>query len=221
MLEQFGIINPWIYTLGALMIILVPGPNSLYVLKTSILEGRRPAFAALAAVLTGDSILIFLAYLGIAAAIKSHPMVFDGIRIAGGLYLAYLGSKVIWATFFAKKAVKKTTANMQSIPAHVPQTSMVKAYRTALALSLTNPKSILFYVSFFVQFIDESYAYPGLSYLILALILQVFSLTWLTILITLGADCLKLLGRLPAIAKLGNTAMGSLFILFAGKLILE
>ena len=37
MLEQFGILNPWIYTLGALMIVLAPGPNTLYVLKTSVL----------------------------------------------------------------------------------------------------------------------------------------------------------------------------------------
>ena len=46
MLEQFGILNPWIYTLGALMIVLAPGPNTLYVLKTSVLEGRRAASAA-------------------------------------------------------------------------------------------------------------------------------------------------------------------------------
>lgn len=59
MLEQFGILNPWIYTLGALMIVLAPGPNTLYVLKTSVLEGRRAASAAIAAVMIGDSVLIF------------------------------------------------------------------------------------------------------------------------------------------------------------------
>lgn len=51
MFEQFGIINPWIYITGAFMIVIAPGPNSLYVLKTSVLDGRRAGCAGLLAVL--------------------------------------------------------------------------------------------------------------------------------------------------------------------------
>lgn len=222
MLEQFGILNPWIYTLGALMIVLAPGPNTLYVLKTSILEGRRAASAAIAAVMIGDSVLIFLAYIGIAAAIKAHPMIFTFVKVAGGLYLAWLGAKVIWQTFIAKKKAEGKPARIEAQnEAPHRKEAVLKSFRTALALSLTNPKAILFYVSFFVQFIDESYAHTGISYLILALILQAISFTWLSLLVTVGADCLKLLARNPGVAKLGNTALGSLFLMFAGKLMLD
>ncbi|WP_443743685.1 leucine efflux protein LeuE [Sutterella sp.] len=220
MLEQFGILSPWIYTLGALMIVLAPGPNTLYVLKTSILEGRRAAFAAMTAVIIGDFTLIFLAYLGIAAAIKSHPMIFTGVKIMGGLYLAWLGAKVIWHTFIEKRAKGNPVKLAEDQGVRRPKAAL-KAFRTALGLSLTNPKAILFYVSFFVQFIDETYAHPGISYLILALIMQTISLVWQTTLITVGADCLKLLARSPGVAKIGNMALGSLFLLFAGKLMLE
>ena len=221
MLEQFGILNPWIYTLGALMIVLAPGPNTLYVLKTSVLEGRRAASAAIAAVMIGDSVLIFLAYIGIAAAIKAHPMIFTWVKVAGGLYLAWLGGKVIWKTFFMKKGEGKPAQIDATGKASSQKGAVMKSFRTALALSLTNPKAILFYVSFFVQFIDESYAHTGISYLILALILQAISFTWLLLLVTVGADCLKLLARNPGVAKLGNTALGSLFLMFAGKLMLD
>ncbi|WP_297610563.1 leucine efflux protein LeuE [uncultured Sutterella sp.] len=222
MLEQFGILNPWIYTLGALMIVLAPGPNMLYVLKTSILEGRRAASASIAAVMIGDSVLIFLAYIGIAAAIKAHPMIFAWVKVGGGLYLAWLGGKVIWNTFFVKKKGEGKPAQIDAVGKATPKKGAVmKSFRTALALSLTNPKSILFYVSFFVQFIDESYAHTGISYLILALILQAISFTWFSLLVTVGADCLRLLARNPGVAKLGNTALGSLFLMFAGKLMLD
>lgn len=221
MLEQFGILNPWIYTLGALMIVLAPGPNTLYVLKTCVLEGRRAASAAIAAVMIGDSVLIFLAYIGIAAAIKAHPMIFTWVKVAGGLYLAWLGGKVIWKTFFMKKGLGKPAQIDATGKASSQKGAVMKSFRTALALSLTNPKAILFYVSFFVQFIDESYAHTGISYLILALILQAISFTWLSLLVTVGADCLKLLARNPGVAKLGNTALGSLFLMFAGKLMLD
>ena len=80
MFEQFGIINPWIYIAGAFMIVIAPGPNSLYVLKTSVLDGRRAGCAGLLAVLIGDAVLIFLAYLGVAAMIKSHPLAFSMVK---------------------------------------------------------------------------------------------------------------------------------------------
>ena len=50
-------------------------------------------------------------------------------------------------------------------------------------ISLLNPKAILFFISFFVQFVDPAYPYPAVSFLVLALILQVFSMLYLTALI--------------------------------------
>ena len=169
MLETFGILNIWAYALGALIIVMIPGPNTLFVLKTSIVDGRRAGFTAAAGVFTGDAVLVFLAYLGIAALVLAHPEVFFWLKILGAAYLAWLGGKAIHATFFAKKAEK---AEGESEVVVKKSCSLVKVYRNALALSLTNPKSILFYVSFFVQFIDPAFDNPAISYTILALILE-------------------------------------------------
>lgn len=76
-------------------------------------------------------------------------------------------------------------------------------------------------MSFFVQFIDPTYDNPAISYFILAVILEFFSMVWMSTLITVGADLLKFVGRRPSVAKLGNTAVGSLFLMFASKLALE
>ena len=192
------------------------GPNSLYVLKTSVLDGRRAGCAGLLAVLIGDAVLIFLAYLGVAAMIKSHPLAFSMVKIGGGIYLAWIGAKVIWNTFFVKRAKPAGTAAELSVSEQTKPTkgTALRAFRTALGLSLTNPKSILFYVSFFVQFIDSSYAHPGM-------ILESFSVMWFAVLITLGAALLRCLARVPSLRKLGNTALGSLFLFFASKLVLD
>lgn len=219
MFEQFGILNPWLYIIGALMIILVPGPNTLAVLKTSIVDGRKPAICAVLAVMLGDSILILLAYLGIAALLKAHPALYSCVKVGGGLFLAWMGTKALWQTFCVRRTSGEPVAMKAKTP--VKKGTCRRAFMTTLALSLTNPKSIIFYVSFFVQFIDETYAHPGVSYLILATILQTFSVTWFTILITVGTDVLRMIARAPALAKLGNTAVGSLFLFFASKLMLE
>lgn len=215
MLEQFGIINLWAYVIGAAVIIMIPGPNTLFVLKTALKEGRRDGFLAACAVFLGDALLILCSFLGIAALLKAHPEIFFWIKLVGALYLAYLGTKALWSTFFAPKT-EKPAQTENARPAHG-----LKSFTTALALSLTNPKSILFYVSFFVQFIDPAYADPGYAYAILAAILEAISFVWMTTLITAGTALLRFVARRPAVAKLGNTAVGSLFMLFASKLALD
>ncbi|KOO10316.1 leucine export protein LeuE, partial [Vibrio xuii] len=76
-------------------------------------------------------------------------------------------------------------------------------FAKALTLSLTNPKAILFYVSFFIQFIDYTYEHTWISYLILAGILEVFSIVYLSVLIFVGTSLTQLFKNNQLLAKLG------------------
>ena len=62
MFESFGVINIWTYIAGLIFIILAPGPNSLYVLKTGASYGIATGYRAASGVLLGDAILILLSY---------------------------------------------------------------------------------------------------------------------------------------------------------------
>lgn len=206
-LEQFGVLNIWTYLAGMFFIILVPGPNTLYVLKTSASGGVRDGYRAAFGVFLGDAILIFLAFIGVASVIKASPLLFTIVRFLGAFYLLYLGIKIIHATFFSKKVHSEQTTTVQK---HV--------FRKALTLSMTNPKAILFYISFFVQFIDFNYAHTGLSYLILASMLEAFSFIYLSFLIFGGVALARFFGSRKNIAKLGNGVIGLFFMGFATKL---
>lgn len=206
-LEQFGVLNIWTYLAGMFFIILVPGPNTLYVLKTSASGGVSDGYRAAFDVFLGDAILIFLAFIGVASVIKASPVLFTIVRFLGAFYLLYLGIKIIHATFFSKKVHSEQTTTVQK---HV--------FRKALTLSMTNPKAILFYISFFVQFIDFNYAHTGLSYLILASMLEAFSFIYLSFLIFGGVALARFFGSRKNIAKLGNGVIGLFFMGFATKL---
>ncbi|WP_370557416.1 leucine efflux protein LeuE [Edwardsiella tarda] len=208
MLESFGVLNIWTYVLGAVFIILVPGPNTLFVLKTGITGGVREGYKAASAVLIGDGVLIFLAYLGIASLIRSSPFLFNLIKMLGALYLLYLGIRILYSTLR-----RRDTPHQGEERIEVSHT-----FRKALTLSLTNPKSILFYVSFFVQFIDLNYAHTGLSFLILATILECISICYMTFLIFSGAALAHFLGQKQRLARLGNSLVGVMFLGFASKL---
>jgi leucine efflux protein len=81
-----------------------------------------------------------------------------------------------------------------------------------------NPKAILFFLSFFIQFVDSGYAHPGLSFLILGSIVQITSMLYLTALIFGGAHLAAAFRRRRRIKVVGTGAVGMLFISFSAKL---
>lgn len=232
MFESLGVIDYPTFLLGSLLIILCPGPNSLFVLRTSVIDGARVAFAGACAVFLGDSVLLLAAYLGVAAIILANPTVFFALKCAGAAYLAYLASQILIGTW---RLVLRGTRPSAETPAAAEESGTAAAkpearsegkrmtaghaFRTALMLSLSNPKAILFMLSFFMPFIDTTKGHPGLAFLTLALTLQFWSVCYLTTLTQIGKALLYFFGRRPLWGRIGNSAVAALFLFFAWKLV--
>lgn len=164
---MFGITDLTTFIIGTTLIVLLPGPNSLYVMSIASRFGIKTGYMGALGVYTGDLILIICTALGAASLLHAFPVLFIALKVIGAIYLSYLGIKLIIAayqTFFPEKSsqrvqIKKTT----------PDTvESVQPFRTALTISILNPKAILFYLSFFVQFVDPAYPYPALTFTLLA-----------------------------------------------------
>ncbi len=209
MFAEFGVLNFWTYFFGAVFIVLVPGPNTLFVLKTSVAHGVKKGYLAASGVFTGDAVLMFMAYAGVATLIKTTPVLFSVVRYLGAIYLLYLGGKMLYATFINKG--KGQASGHDAVPGRA-------ILRRSLVLSMTNPKAILFYVSFFVQFIDVKAAHPGMAFFILACVLELISFTYLSFLIFSGAFVTRYVRTRTRLVKLGNALTGMLFVGFAARL---
>ncbi|WP_433497463.1 leucine efflux protein LeuE [Sphaerimonospora sp. CA-214678] len=211
----FGITNIWAYVVGSFLIILLPGPNSLFVLSAAARRGVRYGYRAACGVFVGDSVLMFLSAAGVASLLKSTPLLFSAVKYSGAAYLAWIGFGLVraaWRSLRSPAAPQEVETAEESMP---PENG---PFRRALTISLLNPKAILFFVAFFVQFVDPAYATPALSFLILALIIQVFSFAYLTMLIfggTFLADRFRRRRRLSAGLTSGA---GVLFLGFGAKL---
>ena len=206
---MFGIIDPLTYLLGTIAIVLLPGPNSLFCLAVAGQYGVAAGYRVAAAIFIGDGLLMLATALGAATFLKANPQWFDLLRLAGALYLAFLGIKLL---FSAKQlwGQKPTKAKRITRPQRV--------FSKALTLSLTNPKAILFFLSFFVQFVDPDYPHPLLSFLILAVMLQICSLTYLSILIFGGSRLAQHFRQHYRAGAATIAAIGVLFIGFAVRL---
>lgn len=208
MLQDYGVLNFWTFLAGALVIVVIPGPNSLYVLRTGICRGTGAAYRGVAGIMLGDMLLVFLAWAGIATLIQTNPHIFIAVRYFGAIFLFWLGFKIIWSTL-------RTTSRGNTEPVIRNENHCLKAF----LLSITNPKSILFYVSFFIQFIDPVTANTAIAFIFLGGTLQMISLVWLTVLLLTGAALSRWFRGHIRLVRLANAFTGVLFISFAARLL--
>ncbi|MCZ0981005.1 leucine efflux protein LeuE [Streptomyces diastatochromogenes] len=214
---MLGVIDLPTYLAGLVLIILLPGPNSLYVLSVAARKGTRTGYKAAAGVFTGDAILMTLAALGAASLLQTTPVLFMIVKYAGAGYLAWMAYGMLRSALAMWRA--RHQAAEEPDPAVAPDAGASEhPYRRALIISLFNPKAILFLISFFVQFVDPSYAYPALSFLVLGTLLQLGSFLYLTTLIFSGTRLAAAFRRRKRLSAGATTAAGALFLGFAVKL---
>ena len=212
---MFGITDLSTYIIGTILIVILPGPNSLYVMSIASRFGTRIGYLAALGVFTGDLILILCTIFGAASLLHSFPWLFIILKVVGAAYLSYLGSRLIIASI---RTWKGTTA--QALEGSNTQLTYKEAqpYRTALTISILNPKAILFYLSFFVQFVDPNYAYPAISFTLMSVILQIISMLYLSILIFSGVRFAAFFNQRYRLTSVAVAIVGFAFLGFGIKL---
>ncbi|WP_435602570.1 leucine efflux protein LeuE [Streptomyces sp. bgisy130] len=215
---MLGITDLSTYLVGLALIILLPGPNSLYVVSVAARRGPRVAYRAAAGVLCGDTVLMTLSAGGVASLLQTTPVLFSMVKFAGAGYLTWLAVGMLrgaWALWRGREARR---AERSAETAGAPKEAVERPYRRALVVSLLNPKAILFFISFFVQFVDPSYAHPVLSFLALGAWAQLFSFTYLTVLIFSGTFLAATFRRRKRLTAGLSAGAGAAFLGFAAKL---
>lgn len=208
---MFGITDLTTYVLGAVFIILLPGPNSLYVLSVAAQRGVRMGFQAAGGVFVGDTILMVLSATGVASILHTVPALFMVLKYAGAAYLAWIGLNMLLGAWRNWRA----PAGAPTSPAVVDSR---RPMRKALVISLLNPKAILFFISFFIQFVDPAYPHPALTFLVLGGIVQALSMAYLATVILIGARVADGFRRRRRLAASMSGGVGALFLGFGAKL---
>ncbi|MGW5125488.1 leucine efflux protein LeuE [Streptomyces sp. NPDC004069] len=214
---MFGIIHLPTYLAGLVLIVLLPGPNSLYVLSVAARRGIRAGYTAAAGVWCGDTVLMTLGAAGAASLLKANPVVFGIVKYAGAGYLTWLAVGMLRAGWGMWRTRRETAAVEDSAPAVADE----RPFRRAFLVSLFNPKAILFVIAFFVQFVDPAYAYPALSFVLLGALLQLASSLYLSALIFGGTKFAAAFRRRRRLSAGATSAAGALFLGFAVKLSLS
>ena len=212
----FGIVHLPTYIVGTVLVILLPGPNSLFVLSTAARRGVRLGYRAACGVFIGDTMLMTLASIGVASVLKANPTVFLILKSAGGAYLGYLGINMIitaWKGRGAPSSTPTPTPAVETLP-----TPVGDPLPRALGISLLNPKAILYCIAFFIQFVDPTYGHKIVSFALLGSIAQGCSFLYLSLLIFSGARLAESFRRWHRTRTALTGGAGAAFVGFGVKL---
>lgn len=127
---------------AALLIVLTPGPNMIYLISRSICQGRAAGVISLAGVVAGFFVHMFAAAVGLSALFLAIPLAYEILKWLGALYL-------LWLAWEAVKPGARSPFEPRALPADPPRRLFMMGFLT----NLLNPKVAVFYLSIFPQFI--------------------------------------------------------------------
>ena len=131
------------FVAASAVLLIIPGPTILTVISYSMAHGRRANVPLIAAVALGDSTALVVSLLGLGTLLATSAFWFTVVKWAGGLYLLYLGVKLLRAGV--------SSAGF-TVPA-APQ-SRWRLFASTYLVTALNPKGIVFFVAFLPQFIN-------------------------------------------------------------------
>ncbi|MEV2221772.1 LysE family translocator [Nocardia vinacea] len=145
----------------AVLGVLVPGLDTMLILRNAVLGGRGRGVAAMLGIATGCIVWGTASVLGLTAVLTASHLVYDAVRVAGAAYLLWLGGSALW------KSLPRNRTAAEPEPEGVAAPNRWSAFRAGILTNLLNPKVGVFYMSLLPQFLPVGA--PGWGALLVAI----------------------------------------------------
>ena len=146
------------------LLAISPGPDNIYVLMQSIVNGRKYGIATVAGLMTGCIIHTTLVAFGASTLLKQNPKLFFAVKLLGALYLVYLAYKVF-----------KSPNTIELEGDAVPKKSMFELFKQGFIMNVLNPKVTLFFLALFPGFLFSDTMSEVAQFYILGLLFIIVS----------------------------------------------
>ena len=154
---NYEILSTFILASAALAI--APGPDNIYVLMQSVVNGKKYGLATVGGLVSGCLVHTTLLAFGVSAIIKESDRIFFLIKLFGALYLFYLAFKVF-----------KSDGKIQLSQGEVPKNGLKQLFKQGFIMNVLTPKVTIFYLAFFPGFLFSESLNPIIQFYALGLI---------------------------------------------------
>lgn len=149
-----------LFAASAVALVLIPGPNLVFIITRSIEAGRSAGLASMVGVETATLVHVTAAAVGLSALLASSAVAFETVRWAGVAYLVYLGVR----------ALRSDEGDEARSPA-----GLRRSFVQGVLVNLLNPKVAVFFLAFLPQFVDPDQGSAGVQVLVLGAVFMVIA----------------------------------------------
>ncbi len=189
----------------------MPGPAMLYAAAQTVARGRRAGFMACLGIHMGGYVHVIAAAFGLAALFAAVPVLFTALKIAGAIYLVWLGLTMI-----------RRRGEAVELDGILPARSARRAFFDSILVEVLNPKAALFYLAFLPQFVDPAAAFPlWVQFLILGTVVNAMFASADLVAVWLSARMVQRLRRSDRVQRWMRLIGGTLLVGLGARLALE
>ncbi len=209
---MFGTHDLWVFVVAGLLLNVTPGPDTLYVVGRSSAQGLRAGAVAALGIGAGTLIHITAAALGLSAILAASATAFTVVKIAGAVYLVYVGVALIRSSGAGIRPAND---------AAIAPATLGKVFVQGFLTNVLNPKVALFFLAFLPQFVASDSSSKPLAFLFLGVIFNLNGTLWNLFVAWSAARITGGLRRSVAFTKWFDRSVGSIFVLLGIRLALE
>ena len=188
-------------------LVIVPGPNMIYLVSRSIAQGRRAGLISLAGVGIGFLVYLLAASVGLATLFALVPEIYLTLKLAGAAYL-------LWLAWNALRPGGSSVFATQELEPDRPR----KLFGMGLLTCLLNPKIAILYISLLPQFLDPGRGHVGAQSLILGLTQLVVGVAMNAVFVITAGSIAVFLARRPTWMRIHRYLTGTALAVFAIRL---
>jgi threonine/homoserine/homoserine lactone efflux protein len=204
---MLGIHDYWLFVASGILLNLVPGQDTLYILGSSIAQGRRIGVASALGISAGCVVHTLAAALGLSAILATSATAFVVVKLAGAAYLIYLGIRALVAPVRALGPLR-----------HDASPSALLAFRRGVITNVLNPKVALFFLALLPQFIDPDSPSKIAAFIALGLTFVATGTVWCLVLAVAAARVRGFFAGNPRAFTRLSRASGALFVFLGIRL---
>ncbi|MBR8312446.1 LysE family translocator [Burkholderia dolosa] len=202
---MLGITHFGFFLLAVFLLNVTPGPDTAYIVGRSVAQGRGAGLMSALGISAGCCVHALACAFGLTALLAASAAAFTVIKLVGAAYLIYLGVRMI----VAKHTDAPTGAGAtQAAPAKPLRQLFLQGFWT----NVLNPKVVLFFVSFFPQFVSADSPHKALAFLTLGAVFVVMSTIWNSLIAWIAGSVTRRFSGKPGVKKWLDRTVGSAFV---------
>jgi RhtB (resistance to homoserine/threonine) family protein len=205
---MFGIVHFAFFVVAVLLLNVTPGPDTAYIIGRSVAQGRGAGMMSALGICTGCCVHTIACAFGLTALLAASATAFTVIKFGGAIYLIYLGVRL---AFSPQRKSQEATATSSARPTQAAK-PLKQLFLQGFWTNVLNPKVVLFFVSFFPQFVSGESEHKTLAFLTLGGVFVAMSVVWCMFLVWVASGVTRRLGGKPGVKKWLDRVVGSAFV---------